>query len=696
MKVLIHDYETCSSCDLKKSGSWRYSECVTTDVLCLAYAIDDGPVHVWRPGDPIDELNLLAAAPDVLWTAHNAAFEKAIHRNIMTPVYGLLPVPNSRWHDSLARCANLCIPQDLDSAVRVLRLANLKDAEGSDLTIGLSKADRHGNYPEITPAILDRVSLYCMDDVRAQRELHNRVGFLSTAETQVWKLDQRINERGVLLDLPLIDKMQKIVDDATEPLLKEFGEITGLKDKKGVVKLASPKLKDWCHARGVLIPNLQRETLVEWLKEEDIDNDEYEELAGEDDPQREIDFIPPEVRRALHIKQLVGSASVKKLARARQCVNSDGRARGLLQYHGAGPGLWAGRILQPQNFPRGTITSETDEKTEAFVARKVDALMTGDAGYVETIVGPAVETVVSSLRHIIIPSPGRELVVGDFAGIQARIALAAAGQHDKTALMASGADVYIDMACEIFTMPKPDWSKGKDHFKPLVKAFKEQHNEKRQYGKNSILGLGFQMGAKKFLKRYCKGKDLDFAQGVVDTYRDEWAPEVPKLWRGLEDAARDTVWHRTPHSAYGVEFRLEDMWLTARLPSGRKLHYFNPQPVKKEMPWSTEEEPDTRRAWTFQAKKTGKWVTVDAFGGLLTENLASALARDLLVNGMFKAEKNGLPIVLTVHDEIVSDAEKRPDNATVLRQCMEDIPDWAHAMKIPVEAETWAGDRYRK
>ena len=322
--------------------------------------------------------------------------------------------------------------------------------------------------------------------------------------------------------------------------------------------------------------------------------------------------------------------------------------------------------------------------------------MTGDAGYVETIVGPAVETVVSSLRHIIIPSPGRELVVGDFAGIQARIALAAAGQHDKTALMASGADVYIDMACEIFTMPKPDWSKGKDHFKPLVKAFKEQHNEKRQYGKNSILGLGFQMGAKKFLKRYCKGKDLDFAQGVVDTYRDEWAPEVPKLWRGLEDAARDTVWHRTPHSAYGVEFRLEDMWLTARLPSGRKLHYFNPQPVKKEMPWSTEEEPDTRRAWTFQAKKTGKWVTVDAFGGLLTENLASALARDLLVNGMFKAEKNGLPIVLTVHDEIVSDAEKRPDNATVLRQCMEDIPDWAHAMKIPVEAETWAGDRYRK
>ena len=114
------------------------------------------------------------------------------------------------------------------------------------------------------------------------------------------------------------------------------------------------------------------------------------------------------------------------------------------------------------------------------------------------------------------------------------------------------------------------------------------------------------------------------------------------------------------------------------------------------MPWSTPENPDVRRAWTYQAKKMGKWLTIDAFGGLLTENLASALARDLLVSAMFKCEKNGLPIVLTVHDEIVSDAEKRPDNAKALKQIMEDIPQWAKDMQIPVSAETWAAERYRK
>lgn len=689
---LVPDFETVSSCDLKKCGAWRYAEDVTTEVLCLRWAFSGNrnDVGLWVPGDPYPQDFLDALAEGRLFVAHNTGFEKAMWRRHMMPVYGWPDVPNKHWDDTLARCANLCIPQDLDGATRVMRLPDLKDNEASAMVIALSKADRKGYYPVITDEIKARTYEYCADDCRGQKGLRERIGTLSPAERQVWLLDQRINERGVRLDMALIDKMQKIVDDATVPMLKEFKEITG------GLKLASPKLKVWCHDRGVAIPNLQKETLVEWLEEPDIDAEDYDQLAGEDEPQAKFDFMPAEVHRALQIKQLVGSAAVKKLVRAKQCVSYDGRARGLLQYHGAGPGLWAGRLLQPQNFPRGTIIAEKKEKINEFVDRKINALMTGDAAYVETVIGPAVETVVSSLRHIIIPSPGRELVVGDFAGIQARIALAAAGQHDKTKLMASGADVYIDMACDIFGHPKPNWALGKEALKEWVELFKAEHNEWRQYGKNSILGLGFQMGAKKFHKRYCKGKDMEFAQRIVDTYRDEWAPEVPKLWEGLEDAALDTVWHRTPHEAYGVLFKLEDMWLTATLPSGRKLYYFDPQPVRKTMPWSTEDEPDVRRAWTFKAKKMGKWVTIDAFGGLLTENLASALARDLLVNGMFKAERNGLPIVLTVHDEIVADAEKRVDNALVLRQCMEDIPSWARDMKIPVEAETWAGDRYRK
>lgn len=699
---IVPDFETVSMCDLKKCGAWRYAEDVTTNVLTLRWTYSgNNQVGLWHPGMPFPPEFEEAMANGTLFVAHNTSFEKAMWRMHMMRVYGWPNIRNNQWDDTLARCANLCIPQDLDSAVRILRLPALKDTEASAMVIGLSKSDRKGYYPIITPEIVEKADAYCADDCRAQKGLRVRIGTLSHDERQVWLLDQRINERGVRLDLDLIANMQKIVADASEPLLAEFGRITGLKDKKGIVKLASPKLKPWCHERGVPIPNLQKETLALWLKEPDDDNEDYDQLAGDDEDEAPVE-LPSEVRRALHIKQLIGSSSIKKLGTANLCVSGDGRARGLLQYHGAGPGLWAGRLLQPQNFPRGTITGYVNEKGEVveeaedFVDRKYQALMTGDAGYVETIVGPPVETIVSSLRHIIIPSQGRELVVGDFAGIQARIALAAAGQHDKTALMASGADAYIDLACDIHKLPKPDWSKGKDHFKPLVKAFKALHAEKRQDGKAGILGLGFQMGAPKFLKRYCRGRPLEFAKGVVDTYRQEWAPEVPKLWSGLDKAACDTVHYRTPHEAYGVLFALEDLWLTARLPSGRKLHYFNPQPIRKTMPWSTPDEPDVRRAWTYQAKKQGKWLTIDAFGGLLTENLASALARDLLVCAMFKCEKNGLPIVLTVHDEIVCDAEPRVDNATTLRQIMEDIPQWAKDMKIPVEAETWAADRYRK
>lgn len=689
---LVPDFETVSLCDLKKCGAWRYAEDITTNVLTLRWAFSGNrqDIGIWHPGDPYPQDFIDAIEDGRLFIAHNTGFEKAIWRMHMGPVYGWPDVPDKHWDDTLARCAQLSIPQDLDSAVRVLRLPAQKDTGASAMVIGLSKPDRKGMLPIVTPKILAEADEYCADDCRAQKGLRERVGPLSGNERNVWLLDQRINQRGFRIDLELVDKMQAVVDQATAPMLIEFHKITG------IPKLGSPKLKQWCHDRGVMIPNLTKETLVEWLKEEDGDEEDYEELAGDEEAGAPSE-LPADVRRALRIKQLVGSASVKKLKRAKQCVNSDGRVRGGLQYHGAAPGLWAGRLLQPHNFPRGTITANSKEDPEDFVRRKIDALMTGDADYVQSLIGPPVETVISALRHIIIPTAGRELVVGDFAGIQARIALAGAGQHDKTALMASGVDVYIDLACDIFEMEKPNWSLGKEALKPWIAAFKEQWNERRQFGKNGILGCGFQMGAKKFLLRYCKGKDLSFAQGIVNTYRKVWAPKVPELWEGLEEAACDTVWYRTPHEAYGVLYRLEDQWLVATRPSGAKQYYFNPQPVRKEMQWSTPESPDIRRSWTFQAKKMGVWKTIDAFGGLLTENYASGLARDLLVTAMFKAEKQGLPLVLTVHDELVADAEKRPDNAKVLKQIMEDRPQWALDIKLPVEAETWASDvGYRK
>src|SRR6202044_4001949 len=148
------------------------------------------------------------------------------------------------------------------------------------------------------------------------------------------------------------------------------------------------------------------------------------------------------------------------------------------------------------------------------------------------------------------------LLSGDFAGIQARVVLGLAGQFDKLALMASGADVYIDMACDIFKMPKPTT-------KEEIKRFKLEHMRERQFGKNSVLGLGFQMGWRKFQFKYAQEEGDEFCENIVNTYRREWAPKVPKLWEGLEEAALETVWSGEPHEAYGVRYQIEGQWLTA-------------------------------------------------------------------------------------------------------------------------------------
>jgi DNA polymerase len=287
---------------------------------------------------------------------------------------------------------------------------------------------------------------------------------------------------------------------------------------------------------------------------------------------------------------------------------------------------------------------------------------------------------------------GRALVAGDFSGIEARIVLALAGQHDKCDLLASGQDVYCTMASAIYGRP--------------ILPNPENQPPERQLGKETVLGAGFQMGWQKFQSRL-KQKGIvisdEQAQDAINGYRQKFAPLVPLLWKGrpwepsgkdgLEDASLAAVKDGLAHEAFGVTYQKEDGWLTARLPSGRKLWYFNPQLIRKAMPW---DETDVRLAWTYQVKKMGQWKTIDAYGGHETENVVQALARDIMAAAMFKCEKNGFPVILTVHDEIVCEPEEWAADPVALKQIMTDVPEWARQMQIPIAAETWAGDRYRK
>jgi DNA polymerase len=694
MRFALIDFESESACDLKKAGAWTYSEHPTTNILCIGYSID-GTAAVVRPAEDLQYgkhehvvgyLEEAAVNPDVIFIAFNCAFEKAIWRNIMVLLYGWPDIPNERWHDVQAVCAMKGLPLKLERVLKVLNMSGQKDTEGTKTTLAYGRTNKRGYYDR-NPTKLQRIYDYNRSDISVELDLHRRVRGLGSSERNVWILDQTINERGVWLDMAYVSAAQKICDDAAKPLVEEFRALTGID------KVMSPKFKDWLIAQGCPFPrdaegkldtSLSKESVAKLLGGHD---DEEESLADSEDdyvseaPQQELSFA---YRRPLEIRKVLGSASIKKLATMQTCCGADGRARGLLQYHGAGPGRWAGRLLQPQNFPRPTlkIVSGFDKDgnelysghdTEQLVA----AIMTRDAEYVRMMFGEPINAVASGLRHAIIASKDHLLEAGDFSKIECVIVLCLAGAWQTAKrVIEMGSAVYTDMATKIFGYPV-------------------NKNMLFEYtvGKNSVLGCGFQMGAPKFHKRYCPDQPFEFAKKGVDEYRERFAPEVPPLWRALQDAATKTVWDRVSYEAYGIQYKLEDGWLTCRLPSGRKLWYYDPKPVRKAMPWDKD---DIRPAFEYSSWKMGQWKRVSAYGGLLTENVVQATARDMLVNGMFNCERAGHPIVLTVHDEVINDVPDYMADANLLGQMMCDQPDYIRNLHIPTAAECWVGPRYRK
>lgn len=704
MRFCLIDFETESQCDLKKSGCWVYAEHPTTNIICLGYTIDGIGTIVMCDNaltfDPVRAVDMrsgsLEAAvsdPAVIFVAHNAAFEKAIWRHVMMPVLGWPDIPDERWHDILAVCAMKGLPLKLERAAAALRLSNQKDTAGTAATLSLGRVVKKGKlkgYYDRSLERLQRVYDYNKSDVVAELELHRRVRGLGVAEQKVWLLDQTINQRGVRLDMGYVRQAQKICDDASAPLAEEFERLTG-----GISVTQDKQFKAWLVREGCPFPkdeageplvNLQKETVLKLLGERDEEAEDSLADAEEDYLRGEErqEPLPFAYRRPLEIRKILNSASVKKLASMRACCGSDGRARGLLQYHGAGPGRWAGRLLQPQNFPRPTLkvgagwNADGSEKFSGHDPEQlVAAIMTGDAEYVRMLFGEPILACSNGLRHAIVAAPDHLLEVGDFAQIEARIVLAMAGQHDKTALMAAGQSPYIPMAESIF---------GRKI---------DKHVDVAEYtiGKNTVLGCGFQMGWRKFQSRYCPKESEEYAKAAITAYREDFAPQVPKLWRALEDAAVRTVWDRRGYEAYGVAYNLEDGWLTARLPSGRKLWYYDPRPVRKAMPWDKD---DIRPGFEYSAWKMGRWLRRSAYGGLLTENVVQATARDLMVHGMFNAEAAGHPIVLTVHDEIVCEISMGVADPKLLDGFMCDMPEWAKSMQVPIQTDCWVGERYRK
>jgi DNA polymerase len=476
--------------------------------------------------------------------------------------------------------------------------------------------------------------------VDTQYELHLRLGGLGPEERRIWIHDQKVNQRGIMVDVPYVRQCMSLLEKARGPLEAEFRAATGFSPTQRA------KILTWVQEQGVNLPDMRKATLDAVLDPEN-------EVDG-------IDDLPPHVLRVIEIRRMLASSSVAKLGRMIETSNLDGRVRGTSQYHGARTGRNAGRLVQPLNMPRPTIKNLSQREI-------MELVRAGDLDVINEKCGNAYDAVISTLRGCFRPGPGRVFATGDFNAIEARIVLALAGEVERAKSFDTG-DPYTDMGKTV--------------------------GVGRQDGKTIVLGCGFQMSAAKF--SLVTGKDAEFSQRAVDAYRKEFAPLVPKLWYGLDKASTDAVWcnSKKRYEYRGVSYQMRNEYLVCTLPSGREIYYYLPQREQKVAPW---DENEILPAWSFlsfqgkQAKR--KWM----FGGLATENVVQATARDIMVEAMFRAEAAGLPMVFTVYDELVTEPYAAlADADKVLRQCMEERSDWVREFQIPIRAECDILTEYQK
>ncbi|MEE9366989.1 MAG: DNA polymerase [Dehalococcoidales bacterium] len=655
------DFETRSVIDLKKQGMHRYAEDPSTEVLCLAYAFDDGPVQLWHRGhpdvtisNPPDDLLSFVGDRRTVLEAHNANFERCIWANSGQRM-GWPLIADHQWRCTAAKAASHNLPRKLEHVSHALNLAVKKDIEGHRLMLKLSKPRKPTKHNDALwhekPEELARVWEYCKDDVVVERLLSYRLDDLPFTELEVFRADMQINQRGIACDRAMIAQALTIIDETVKQLNHELLILT-----TGRVQAASQreKLLLWLNWKGVKIYDMQGTTI---------------DLA--------IDMIlsggmpvPPEALRALEIYRAVNRTSTAKYETMRLYCCRDGRIRGTLLYHGAGQtGRWSGRGVQTHNFPRGKIKD---------MDSACDDVLTGDKTWLETLYGDPMEFLSWTLRGALIAGEGKDLIVADYRAIEARVTFWHANDQIGLDVFRRGEDIYKFTAAEIY--------------KVLYDAITE---DQRQMGKQAVLGLGFGMGWVKF-KETCASYGIEitdeFAQMVVKAFRKKYH-KVVSFWYDCERAAILAV--ENPGKAYRVNrimYGCKDGFLFCRLPSGRKLAYYDPKIQMKETPWG-----EMRPALTFMGTdaKTHKWVRQHTYGGKEFENIVQGTARDLLAAAILRAEDTGrYPIILSVHDEPIAEVDEGTGSVEEFESILTISPTWADG--LPIGAKGWRGKRYKK
>lgn len=705
------DFETRSKSDLKKEGAYKYSLHPTTRPTCLAFKPRGGGVALLKFHEinrlwieqplAFRQLWLSWIRTGVLFAAHNAFFERCIYENILVAKYGWPHIPFRQYRCTAAKAAACALPRSLEGAGEALKLSIQKDRRGyvammatckptkrwvqywrckNDIAAGVRVTEKRKKLaridepeppvflePEEAPDVWATLYQYCKIDVVAEENLDEEVPDLIPLEQEIWHLNQTINWRGLRCDITTVKKIVEIMDVESKIKRQDLDRLTmGLITKPRAIK----RIMRFLELEGVELPNLQKKTIEDALNGFGLSQD---------------------MRALLEITKALSLASTKKYQAFIHRSDEDGVIRDIVLYHGASTGRDGGTGINPYNFPRGLMPVD-----KARPYAMVENVVKREHADLQLLYGEKLPLVFSAiLRNMIIPAFGRKLIAADLSMIEVVVLWWLADNEVGLDIIRSGLDPYRDQAASNTGLKYEDIPKEGDM---------------RQLGKAQILGCGFRMSWKKFKESAWAMYRLKLtsrqSRDAVNNYRAKHSPVV-EMWDDVEEAAVLAV--ENPGQVYRAakcKFFVKDKFLWIELPSTRRLAYREPSIILRAITYTALEEDkhgnDVEVERTSKPKKTIQFLGLDKskkklqteflHGGILTENIVQATARDLMMHSLLELEKRDYQVRLSVYDEAVVDTEE--GTLAEVIEVLTTAPVWATDM--PLKANGWEGPRYRK
>lgn len=641
MQYLSIDIETYSSVNLQKAGVYKYAESPDFDILLFGYSVDGGAVHVidLACGEkiPAEIVDALSDESVTKW-AFNAQFERVCLSNYLETWLS----PDS-WHCTMVWSATLGLPLSLEGVGAVLGLEKQKLTEGKNLIKYFcvpcaptkTNGGRTRNLPQHDMEKWEQFKAYNLRDVETEMSIQKKLSRFPVPDS-IWDeyhLDQEINDRGIGLDMTLVEQAIAIDSISRKNLTQQIQNLTDLDNPNSVAQM-----KGWLSDNGLEMDTLGKKAVAETLK-----------------------TAPKHLADVLSLRQQLAKSSVKKYTAMQTAVCKDSRARGMFQYYGANrTGRFAGRIIQLQNLPQNHMSDLADARV---------LVRSGNYDALELLYDDIPDTLSQLIRTAFVPQDGRKFIVADFSAIEARVLAWLAGEKWRMQVFADGKDIYCSSASQMFGVPV------------------EKHGingHLRQKGKIAELALGYggSVGALKSMGALEMGLTEEELQPLVNAWRNA-NPMITAMWWDIDRAVKTTVREHIPTEVAGLKFTYESGFLFMKLPSGRRLAYVKPRMGINQF---------GSESVTYEGVgATKKWERLESYGPKFCENAIQAIARDILMYAM--QTLRNCSIVAHVHDELIIEADRRMSLSAVCEQ-MGRTPPWAKGLLL--RADGYECDFYKK